>query len=101
MWVFAMFDLPVKTKKDRRLYTRFRNRLIAEGFSRLQFSVYARYFGSEESSQSCRRLIRDEIPPNGHVRLLMVTDKQFGKMENYDGKKPAKIEEQPEQLTLL
>ena len=32
MWLFAMFDLPVDTKKARREYTRFRKALLAQGF---------------------------------------------------------------------
>ncbi|HHT9133449.1 MAG TPA: CRISPR-associated endonuclease Cas2, partial [Candidatus Avalokitesvara rifleensis] len=43
MWLFAMFDLPVDTKKARREYTRFRKALLTEGFTMLQYSVYARY----------------------------------------------------------
>src|SRR5690606_25570553 len=42
MWLFAMFDLPVVTKTDRRNYARFRKKLLEEGFMMLQFSVYAR-----------------------------------------------------------
>ena len=72
MWLFAMFDLPVKTRRQRREYTRFRKSLLREGFSRLQFSVYARYCMSEElSTAQCHR-IRDFLPPEGQsaTRLL-------------------------------
>ena len=42
VWLLTMFDLPTLTKIDRRNYTRFRNKLLANGFTRLQFSIYAR-----------------------------------------------------------
>lgn len=101
MWLFAMFDLPVVTATDRRNYARFRKKLLEEGFMMLQFSVYARYFPSEEASKGHRRRIRAALPPGGHVRLLHVTDHQFGKMEVYISQKREKPEEPPAQLTLL
>ena len=101
MWVFAMFDLPVDSSAARREYTRFRKRLIQEGFCMLQFSVYARYFGSEEASEAHRRRIAASLPPQGQVRLLAVTDRQFGKMEVFYGKTKHSTEKPPEQLLLF
>jgi CRISPR-associated protein Cas2 len=101
VWLFAMFDLPVDTAKARREYTRFRKYLLREGFSMLQFSVYARYCRNEERSKAFRRRLRDAIPPEGEVRLLAVTDHQFGKMEVYLGKKRRSPEKPPDQLMLF
>lgn len=101
MWLFAMFDLPVVTKGDRREYTRFRKALLKEGFSMLQFSVYARYFDGEETSKSYRGRIRASLPPKGQIRLLAVTDHQFGKMEIFQGKSRKRVENKPEQLLLF
>lgn len=39
-WILAMFDLPVVTKKERKVATKFRNDLLDEGFLMIQFSVY-------------------------------------------------------------
>ncbi len=41
-WLMAMFDLPVMTKKERKVASRFRNDLLDQGFLMIQFSVYAR-----------------------------------------------------------
>jgi CRISPR-associated protein Cas2 len=101
MWLFAMFDLPVDTAKARKEYTRFRKGLLSEGFTMLQFSVYARYFASEERSEAHRGRIRAFLPPDGQVRLLAVTDRQFGKMEVYYGKTREEPEKVPQQLLLL
>ena len=101
MWLFAMFDLPVLTKDDRRRYARFRKTLLNEGFSKLQFSVYARYFPSEEVAQPYKKRIRDQLPPEGNVRLLAVTEKQFGKQEIFCGRKPQKSETKPNQFLLF
>jgi len=101
MWLFVMFDLPVEDTKARREYTRFRSRLLAQGFSMLQYSIYARYFPSEEASMAHRRRVRAALPREGQVRLLSVTDRQFGKMEIFLARSRSATEKPPEQLVLL
>ena len=101
MWLFAMFDLPVTTPRARQEYTQFRKALLKEGFSMLQFSVYARYCPSEEASAAHRRRIRRKLPPGGQVRLLSVTEMQFKRMDVFHGKNRASAEEPPPQLLLF
>jgi CRISPR-associated protein Cas2 len=101
MWVFAMFDLPVTTPKARKRYAQFRKLLIQQGFSMLQFSVYARYCASEEMAVAYRHRIRAGLPPAGYVRILAVTDRQFGKMESYIGENDRSVEQPPPQLVLF
>jgi len=98
MWLFALFDLPVDTKDARKQYVRFRNSLLKEGFSMLQYSVYARFCASEDRAETFRRRIRAALPPDGQVRLISVTDRQFEKMEVYYGKKRKPAEDPPMQL---
>ncbi len=101
MWLFAMFDLPVETAENRRDYTRFRKTLLKAGFMKLQYSVYARYIPSEEAAQAHRGAVRRALPPHGQVRVLAITDHQFGKMEVFYGKKPEAVEEPPKQFMLF
>lgn len=101
MWLFAMFDLPVKEKKERKEYSIFIKRLISEGFTMLQFSVYARYFNSRENSQYNLGILKKSLPSDGQVRLICVTDKQFSDMVIYYGKKRENPEKKPEQLILF
>ena len=101
MWLFAMFDLPVNSQAARRRYTRFRKGLLADGFSMLQFSVYARYCPDEESTKAFRRRIRAALPDAGQVRVLALTDRQYAKMEVYFGKKRQPVEDKPAQLMLF
>jgi CRISPR-associated protein Cas2 len=98
MWLFAMFDLPVTTPQARKRYAEFRKLLIQQGFSMLQYSVYARYCASEEAAVAYRGRIRASLPPEGYVRVLAVTDRQFGKMESYIGEMSQTLEEPPSQL---
>jgi CRISPR-associated protein Cas2 len=101
MWLFAMFDLPVDSPRARKRYTEFRKTLIKQGFSMLQYSIYARYCASEEASVLHRSVVRRAIPPEGYVRLLLVTDRQFGKMESFVGEIREAAEKPPSQLQLF
>jgi CRISPR-associated protein Cas2 len=101
MWLMAMFDLPVEEKEDRRNYTRFRKALLKDGFMMLQYSVYARYLPSEEAADAHRRTVRSAVPPLGQVRIVAVTDHQFGKMEVFYGRKPREPEEPQNQMLLF
>lgn len=101
MWLMAMFDLPVVEKEDRKQYTRFRKFLLSEGFIMLQFSVYAKFCSSRVYGDTELKHIKDSLPPDGQIRLVMVTDKQFGEMFVFHGKIREKVEEAPEQLMLF
>jgi len=101
MWLLVMFDLPTVTKEEKREYARFRKYLLREGFIQLQFSVYSKFCSSRENTVKYYRYIESAVPPNGHVRLLMVTDKQFGEMVSLYGKTVQEIEKKPEQLLLF
>ena len=101
MWLFAMFDLPVDKPELRREYTQFRKALLKEGFTMLQYSVYAHYARSEESEQVYRGKVHAALPSHGQVRLVSVTDRQFEKMEIFVGKKRQPTEDPPHQLMLF
>jgi len=101
MWLFAMFDLPVTTAEARKRYAEFRKVLLEQGFSMLQYSIYARYCSGEEMAVAYRSRIRAALPPEGYVRVLAATDRQFGKMESYIGEKSRSLEEPPSQLVLF
>lgn len=101
VWLFAMFDLPVKTKMQRKRYAQFRSLLLESGFSQMQYSVYARPFVSQEASDACRDRLLGKLPPEGQVRLLVVTDRQFAKMQSFSGKNATPIERPSPQLLLF
>lgn len=101
MWVFALFDLPVTGSQEKRDYVRFRKDLKLMGFTMLQYSVYARYCHSRESHEAFLNRVQKLVPEKGEVRLLAVTDAQFGKMRVFVGKKRKKAEKGPEQLMLF
>ena len=101
MWLVVLFDLPVDTRSRRQQYATFRRALLKDGFIMLQYSVYARYCPSEEACQGHAKYVQQAVPPEGEVRLLRITDHQFGKMEVFCGTRRAPPERRPVQLELF
>lgn len=101
MWVMLMFDLPTVTKVEKRNYVRFTKHLRAQGFQRLQWSVFARPCASEEHAQRYAAEVQAGLPPAGEVRLLMLTDLQFARQRIFFGRTPKPPEKAPEQLTIF
>ncbi|PPQ40867.1 CRISPR-associated endonuclease Cas2 [Rhodopila globiformis] len=81
MWLFVFFDLPVGTKVQRRNATRFRNFLKDDGFMMLQFSVYARVCRGEDGATKHIARVTRNLPSEGSVRALQVTDRQYERMK--------------------
>lgn len=96
-----MFDLPVDTRQARRNYSRFRKVLLKDGFLQMQFSVYARCCPSEENAVVHLRRVEHHLPPNGEVRILSVTDKQFERMRIFLGRMQKRPEAAPQQLEMF
>lgn len=101
MWLMVMFDLPTLTKREKLEYVHFRKMLLHEAFVMLQLSVYAKYCASRENGHKYYAYVGEAVPPGGYVRVLMVTDKQFGEMVSFYGKTLQSIEHPPEQLLLF
>ena len=98
MWVIAMFDLPTDTKAARKAYTLFRKRLIEDGFGMMQFSVYSRHCASIENAEAHIARMSGKVPDAGEVRFLTITDRQFGRIRVYTGKKRQPTKASPAQL---
>jgi CRISPR-associated protein Cas2 len=101
LWVFVFFDLPVKTKKDKREYVRFRKLLQADGFAMMQYSIYVRHCNSRENAEVHMRRVKKILPTHGEIIIFTVTDRQFGDMEFFSGPKQAKRPDTPQQLELF
>lgn len=75
--------------------------LLKNGFVKMQFSVYMRHCASEENANVHVQRIEKALPPDGEVRIMTVTDKQFERMQVFWGKKRRDIEGPPAQLELF
>ena len=98
MWVIAMFDLPTDTPGARKAYARFRKDLLNDGFAMMQYSVYIRHCASIENAGIHVARMGRCVPSEGEVRFLTVTDRQFGRIEVFVGKKREDPRPAPAQL---
>ncbi|MCD8297845.1 MAG: CRISPR-associated endonuclease Cas2 [Prevotella sp.] len=98
MWLFVFFDLPVTTKRERKIASDFRKNLLKDGFVMMQFSVYIRHCASHESLVVHKKRVKVIMPATGKVSLLAITDKQYGDIETIFGKTAKKEVRAPIQL---
>jgi CRISPR-associated protein Cas2 len=101
MWLFVFFDLPTNTKKEKRVAANFRKALIKDGFNMMQYSVYTRHCASWQSAQVHIKRVKSKIPELGHVNILQITDKQYGDIINFWGKKAKPLAPVPQQLEMF
>ena len=90
MKLLCMFDLPMETKKEQKIYRNFRKFLIEEGFVMMQFSIYIRTCPSREFTNRLIQRLKKRPPQNGNVRLLAITEKQYDDMVLLIGSKNSK-----------
>lgn len=95
MWVFVMFDLPVGSDQERKAATKFRKTLLNDGFSMFQYSVYIRHCLSPEIARVHKQRVKKLLPDKGHVMVIAITDKQFGDIQNYYGRRANKPPQSP------
>ncbi len=101
LWLLVFFDLPVTTKKERKVATQFRKELLKWGFTMFQFSIYLRHCPSRENAEVHIKRVKNNLPELGHVGIMTITDKQFENMEIFFAQKEAKPKPPAQQLELF
>jgi len=96
-----MFDLPVKTKKQRSEATRFRNMLLDNGFAMAQLSVYVQYLPLAAGGAKLAALTQSEGASGGGGRVLAVSDNQWSKMIRFSNMQAEEPEPEPAQLMIF
>lgn len=87
MRLIVMFDLPVITEKERSIATKFRNFLLDDGYIMMQYSVYSRICKNNDDIHKHINRLKLNIPNNGNIRLIQVTEKQYNNMIMFCGKR--------------
>lgn len=101
MWVLVFFDLPTETKKEKKAYVNFRKSLQNDGFTMFQFSIYVRHCASVENADVHKQRVHSFLPEKGKVGILCITDKQFGSIELFIGRKEDQKKAAGQQLELF
>ena len=101
MRIIVFFDLPVVKPEQRREYTRFRKYLIKNGFIMMQESVYCKLALNGTSSDLILDRLRKNKPLEGIVQVLVITEKQYSKMEFITGEKVSEILDDDKRLVVF
>ena len=102
MRMMVFFDLPVKTKSQRRVATQFRNFLLKDGYHMIQYSLYARVCNGMDAVEKHEKRLRTKLPTNGSIRLLIVTEKQYESIRILVGERcPDEIRASDEQISFF
>ncbi len=101
LWVLVFFDLPTETKRDRKVASSFRKKLLDDGFAMFQFSIYMRFCASRENAEVHMKRVKKNLPSKGKVGIMQITDRQFGMMEVFHGTTVAEKEQPAQQLELF
>jgi CRISPR-associated protein Cas2 len=101
LWVLVFFDLPTETKKERSVAAKFRKDILSDGFAMFQFSIYVRHCSSRENADVHINRTKRILPEKGNIGILTITDKQFGMMELFYGKKETVLPNVPQQLEMF
>lgn len=101
MWCLVLFDLPTRTKAQRKAANDFRKLLESVGFSRLQLSAYVKYAPCLAANLPTERRVQASVPADGEVVLVHLTDNQWAKASRLTGGRPTSMEAAPQQLVLF
>ncbi|QJG66136.1 CRISPR-associated endonuclease Cas2 [Mycoplasma phocoeninasale] len=86
MRIIIMYD--ISTDEDNiDQYNKFRNALYKLGYYRIQYSIYGKCIGSNSQYPYEKEKIMKVIPKKSNVRILLITEKQYGDIEILSGEK--------------
>ncbi len=101
MRVIVFFDLPVVTMEEKRAYLIFRKYLLKSGFIMVQESVYSKLTLNTTVANAVIENVKKNIPQEGLVQLLTITEKQYNKMEFLVGEKQKEVLDSDERLVIF
>lgn len=101
MRVIVFFDLPTITLEDKREYRTFRKFLLKRGFAMMQESVYSKLALNTTAANRIVSSVKDNRPKTGLVQMMVITEKQFSKMEYVVGEKGSTIIDSDQRTIIL
>ena len=77
MRLILLFDLPSVEAYEKKEYRIFKNALLKNGYTMMQFSVYMKPINGQIKIEIEAKKLRKYIPESGNIRMLQVTEKQY------------------------
>lgn len=102
MRILVLFDLPITTLENKRSsYRIFRKYLLKNGFMMMQESVYCKIALNAIAADAIIKKVKLNLPQEGLVQLLTVTERQFSRMEVLVGEVHNDVLNSDERLVIL
>ena len=101
MSLIVFFDLPTDTSAHLREYNRFRKFLLRSGFVMMQESVYSKIVLNATAAYAVRENIRKNKTSGGLIEILLITERQFERMEIVVGESQRTVIDSDERLVIL
>lgn len=101
MRLVVFFDLPQDTAAEMREYRAFRKFLIRSGFVMMQESVYSKIVLNNTAADAVRENVRKHKTSKGLIQMLLVTERQFERMEIVVGDTQKIVVDTDEKLVIL
>ena len=93
--------LPTISLEDKREYRNFRKFLLKKGFAMMQESVYSKLALNTTVANGVVSSVKEHKPKDGLVQMLVITEKQYSKMEYVIGKKGSTIIDSDQRTVIL
>lgn len=90
MRLVVFYDLPVVSAANKKAYARFHKFLLRDGYDMVQFSIYARICNGADAVNKHINRLSSNLPVEGNVRCMQVTEKQFTEIKVLAGRKKKK-----------
>lgn len=101
MRVIVFFDLPSVTNVDKKEYLNFRKFLINAGFQMMQESVYIKLTLNTTSADVVIKQIKSNKPKKGLVQAMIITEKQYSRIENIVGEVEKEVLDTGDRLVVI
>lgn len=76
-----LYDIPSKSKEEVKLYSKFRKKILAEGYYQLQESVYIKVIANKSVNIRIANELKLLAPLNSNIRMLLLPEKTFERIE--------------------
>ncbi|WP_117274956.1 CRISPR-associated endonuclease Cas2 [Mycoplasmopsis edwardii] len=86
MRIILMYDI-YNDENQKESANKFRKHIISLGYHMIQYSVYSKCIGSHTMYKYELNKVKSKLPNRANIRVLMVTEDQYKKIELLTGQK--------------
>ncbi len=90
MRILLMYDLPSISSFDHHQYSKFHRFIVKNGYDMINFSVYVKVTKSLFEANKQITYLKKNLPNQGNIRVLTLTNKQYENMLILQGEQTIK-----------